>query len=338
MTIIVFALLLLGISGSFFFAGVETGFISWNPLKVRYRARQGDTYARWALHLLKYKEQVLSTVLIGNNASIVIASLSFVYLYSRLDQLVQCNLHIIPSPETWFLSPVLVIFSEMLPKSLFRIYSFRLTMRSIPILIACYWVTLPITWIFSLIGKIFQRNIEESKTFITNVRKEMVLLAQEGTRRGTLFEYATTFIDNIFKLKDKTIGDIKKFESRYSKDKDAETNGKQLIKVTDNVSDICRSDYLIDRDNMLVFDKNGQKAVGWITLLDIAKAESNTEIGDIIRPLPEINKDTSLLKCFSKEVNFLNPYYRIMDKKGDTGSVLNRFDAFRLIFIGYSSF
>lgn len=338
MTIIVFAILLCGIFGSFFFAGVETGFVSWNPLKVSYRARQGDTYARWALRLLKYKEQVLSTILIGNNASIVIASLSFVYLYTRLDQLVQCNLDIIPSPETWFLSPVLVIFSEMLPKSLFRIYSFRLTMKSIPILIVLYWVTLPFTWIFLLLGRLFQKNLEESEAFITNVRKEMVLLAQEGSKRGTLFEYATIFIDNILKLKGKTIGDIAQSESRFSKDKNSDANEKQLIKVTDKVSDICQSDYLTDRDNMLVFNKKGQKAVGWITLLDIAKAESNTEIGDIIRPLPEIDKDTSLLRCFSKEVNFLNPYYRIMDKKGDTGSVFNRFDLFRLIFGGYSSF
>jgi hypothetical protein len=153
-----------------------------------------------------------------------------------------------------------------------------------------------------------------------------------------LFDYATTFIENILKLKDKTIGDISKFESRYSKDKDKSINDKLLIKVTDTVSDICRGDYLIDRHNTLVFDKNGQKTVGWITVLDIANAEENTEIGDIIRPLPQIDKKASLLRCFSKEFNFQNPFYRIMDKNGDTGSVLDRLDAFRLIFKGYSSF
>ena len=56
MTTLIFVLLFIGICGSFFFAGVETGFVSWNPLKVSYRASQGDIYARWALHLLKYKE------------------------------------------------------------------------------------------------------------------------------------------------------------------------------------------------------------------------------------------------------------------------------------------
>ena len=338
MTVVVFVLLWCGILGAFFFAGVETGFVSWNPLKVSFRARQGNVNARWALHLLNNKERVLSTVLIGNNTCVVIASLSFLYLFIRLNQLVTINLDIIPSPETWFLSPVLVIFSEMLPKSLFRIYSFRLTMRSIPILIVLYWVTLPVTWIFSLLGKLFQKKLEKGEAFITNVRKEMVLLAQEGSKRGTLFEYATIFIDNILKLKYKTVGSITQSESRFLKETDSDTSKEHVINVTDNVLDICQGEYFADRDNTLVFDKNGQKAVGWITLLDIAKAENKTKIGVIIRPLPEIDKDTSLLRCFSREVNFLNPYYRIIDKKGDTGLVLNRFDVFRLIFRDYSSF
>lgn len=337
MTTLIFVLLLFGIAGSFFFAGVETGFVSWNPLKVSYRAGQGDFNARWAVYLLKYKERVLSTVLIGNNVCIVMVTLSFVYLFARLDQLVQFNLSVIPSPETWFLSPVLVIFTEMLPKSLFRIYSFRLTIKSIPILLILYWVTLPVTWIFSLIGKMFESNREEGKTFAANVRREMVLLAQEGSKRGTLFEYATLFIDNILKLKDKTIRDIARSEINYSKDDVSDIHEKKNIKVSDIVSGIIRSDYSFDGDTILVYDEKGEKAAGWVLLLDIAKAEIDTKIGDIVRPLAELQGDNSLLNCISKQADCTDPYYRIIDKNGDTGTILCRFDMFRLVFGGYHS-
>ena len=337
MTTLILILLFFGICGSFFFAGVETGFVSWNPLKVSYRASRGDIYARWALYLLKYKERVLSTILIGNNVCVVVATLAFVYLFTQLDQAVQLNLGIIPSPETWILSPVLVIFTEMLPKSLFRIYSFRLTIKSIPILIILYWVFLPVTWIFSLIGRIFQSSRERGKTFATNVRREMVLLAQEGSKRGTLFEYATLFIDNIFKLKDKTIEYITQPESSSLPGDTTDTAEKKRVKVSDTVSDIIQSNYSFNHDRILVYDNDGKRAAGWVTVLDLARAGKDIKINDIARPLAELQGDSSLLRCFGRESSCTDPYYRIIDKNGDNDSVFSRYDLFRVVFGGYNS-
>lgn len=337
MVALIFSLLLSGICGSFFFAGVETGFVSWNPLKVSYRASRGDSYARWALYLLQYKERVLSTVLIGNNVCIVIVTLAFVYLFYWLDQHITFRLDVIPSPETWFLSPVLVIFTEMLPKSLFRIYSFRLTIKSIPILIILYWVTLPVTWIFSLIGKIFHNDKEENNTFAAKVRREMVLLAQEGSKQGTLFEYATLFIENILKLKDKTIGDIARPESIFLRNHEFDIQEKAKIMVSDTISDVIQSRYSFNEDTILVYDEKGEKTAGWISLLDIAKAEGDSKIGDITKPLAELQSDNSLLHCFSTKACWTDPYYRIFEKNGETGRILHRFDMFRLVFGGYLS-
>lgn len=338
MLILQVAVFLSGVFGAFFFAGVETGFVSWNPLKVGYQARQGKIFAKWALYLIKYKERVLSMVLIGNNLCIVGASLSFLYLFSRLNQLVQFDLDKIPSPETWFLSPVLVVFSEILSKSLFRIYSFRLTMKSMPILIILYWLTLPITWIFSVFGTLLQKNVQTGKIFMTNMRKEMVLVAQEVSKQGKLFEYATLFINNILNLKDKTIGDIMIADEGYFKELCfVGSADKKKARISDTISNICGNEYLSEGENVLVFDKDGKMAVGWISLLDIAKADNNATVGTIIRQLPEIDKNTSLLSCFSKNVDFQYPFYRIIDKHDDTGAILDRFNMFRLVFEGDST-
>ena len=130
MLLLQISIFLVAILGAFFFAGAETGFISWNTLKVKHNAQKDHIFTQWALFLTNHKEQVLTMLLIGNNISIVLASLSFAYLFSYLDQIISFNLDKVISPETWILSPFLVIFSEMLPKSLFRIYSFRLTMKN----------------------------------------------------------------------------------------------------------------------------------------------------------------------------------------------------------------
>jgi len=331
MTLLLLIILGMCILGGFFFAGVETGFVSWNPLKIGYRARQGNIIAQWALYLIQHKERVLSMVLIGNNTCIVGASLSFLFLFNRLNQLVTIDLERIPSPETWFLSPVIVVFSEMLPKSLFRIYSFRLTIKSIPLLMMLYWTTLPLTWIFSAAGSLFQKKIRKSREFVTSVRKEMVLIAQEGSRRGTLFEYAVVIVDTILNLNEKTVEDI------IRNDTSDETDMKKRVKVSDTVALICHNGYLSDNNDLLVFDTDGDTVAGWVALLDIAKADADTEIKTIMKSLPEISENTSLLSFFRKKRESCSPFYRIIDKNRHTNGILNNFSTFRVVFSGYNT-
>ncbi len=330
MTVLHMAVLCLGIAGAFFFAGVETGFVSWNPLKIGYRAQQGSAVARWALYLIQHKERVISMLLIGNNACVVGATLSFLFLYSWLNQRLAFDMERIPSPETWFLTPVIVVFSEMLPKSLFRIYSFRLTMRSIPVLMILYWITFPATWLLSKAGTVFQRRVRHRSSFGTNVRKEMVLIAQEGTKRGTLFEYATIMVDTILNLKRIKLRDI---NTAYH-DQDVSGEERKRIRITDTVADICQREYLTNNNDVLVYNADGETVVGLVTLLDIAKADGNTSIKAIMKSLPCIEEETSLLSFFSKKPDFYRSYYQIIDRKGKKNGILDNFSIFRIIFSG----
>ncbi len=148
-------MLLICIAASFFFAGSETGFISWNPLKIRYRAEDKSFTAKAALYLINNDNKFLSMILIGNNISVVGASLSFSLLLESTQQYLILDEVTVALLETVFLSPLLVIFSEMLPKSLYRIYSFRLTYKSVPLLISIYWLFYPLSWLFSTATEFF---------------------------------------------------------------------------------------------------------------------------------------------------------------------------------------
>ena len=255
-----FILLLVCLLGIFVFAGTETGFVSWNRLKVSHLAETGSRMGRWGLFLINRKNRLLSAVLIGSNVCIVGASLFFTNLFSHIAHLSFFSK--IPSPESWLLTPVVVLFCEMLPKSLFRLYSFQLTLKFIPILLLAYFGTLPFSYLLSFVTGGFRKTVsDQDQTFITKIREEMVLVTAEGARTGALFESSNLLFNNILQLKNRTVSELVLMFNQFQK---------LQFKVTDSISMIKKCK--IESDEVIIYDVNGTIPVGYISLLDIVAA------------------------------------------------------------------
>jgi CBS domain containing-hemolysin-like protein len=308
-----FLVLLICLIGSFLFSGSESGFVSWNIIKVRHKAEAGDLFAKWALYLMNYKDRLLSTVLIANNICNIGATLSFLIVYEMIDQLVFLDLARVPSPESWFLTPFLVLFGEMLPKSLFRIYSLRLTLKAIPLLLTCYFLTLPLTWLFSKILNFFRKEplgFEES--FKAKVREEMVLVALEGSKRGTLIESADILINNVLKLKDKTIKDLMIGISEYKKNNHVFRSNQTINSIINKIP---------DSNEILVFDEQVSKPIGIVSVLDIAAQNYGSKLSEFIKPVKEIEMQQSLLSVLQDIEPDTTEHYLVVDNKSAVGIV-----------------
>jgi hypothetical protein len=290
MTAIELVVLAICFLGAFFFAGSETGFVTWNALKISHRASLGDFRGRWAVFLMARKNRLLSAVLVGNNLCIVGASLTFEELFFHFDKVFPLDLSFIESPEPWILSPLMVVFAEMLPKSLFRIYSFRLTIRAVPILMAVYWATLPVTWLFALVGSLGRRGRDQAQSFTTKMREEMVLVAFEGFRRGTLFQGVNVLIERTLKLRGR-IGDAGSEHGMVAEEPPA--------RCTETVAGILGRGALPDRDEFLVYDGEGRLAVGSVRVLDLAKAGRDDKLKAIMRPLGQRADSVSIVDYLS---------------------------------------
>jgi len=305
------------------FSGSESGFVSWNPIKVRHKAESGDLLAKGALYLMNYKDRLLSTILIANNVCNIGATLSFLIVYEIIDQFVFLDLARIPSPESWFLTPFLVLFGEMLPKSLFRIYSLRLTLKAMPLLMVCYFLTLPFTWLFSKAMVLFRKEppgYEES--FKAKVREEMVMVALEGSKRGTLIESADIFINNVLKLKDKTIKDLMIGISEYKKNKN-------VFRCNQTVSSVISK--IPDSDEILVFDEQESTPLGTVSVLDIATQSHRCTLSEFIKPVKEIEINQSLLTVLQELQADISEYYKVVDNRSIVG-IVQKNSLFRQVF------
>ena len=97
-----------------FFSGSEIALLSADKLALRKRAKQGHQGAQRALELASQPEKVLSTTLLMTSFSVIIQSaLVALYFNSRGYELAEVYSVLVTSP-------LIVIFGELLPKTLFQ--------------------------------------------------------------------------------------------------------------------------------------------------------------------------------------------------------------------------
>lgn len=165
------AIFALAFTGSFIFAGFETGLVSVNRLKVEHAESNGDRVARRFSSLLNQQSRVVATVLIGNNVALVGMESSF----STILQLFSDSVP--PVVETIVLAVVALIFCELLPKSLFRIYSFKMTHFFTNLIWGLNWFFTPLTIIIDKISS--AAGSDDSERVVV---AELTAIAAEGGR------------------------------------------------------------------------------------------------------------------------------------------------------------
>jgi CBS domain containing-hemolysin-like protein len=287
-------LLLLCILGSGFFSGSEIGFVSWNRLKVSHAAARGDITANMGMRLIRGRGRLLTAILIGNNICNVGAALIFARLFERIDGAVFLDLSRIPSPESWFLTPVVLIFGEVLPKYLYRRYAFSMTMKSVPALIVCFYLAAPIFWVVGAFSKIFGVAAPGGPRD-ADVREEILLVAVEGARRGNIFESADRVMKNTLGMKGSGVGafalGIEEWKRRHT-----------VYRRSQLLSEFC-GDGGPRADEVVVFDDDMRGPVGYVSLMDAAERRGSgglTTFGALVKPLPRLREGMEALSCLRR--------------------------------------
>jgi len=324
--LILLLLLLLTALASAFFSGSETGFVSWNPLKVAHAAAQGNINARMAMRLMNHRGQLLAAILTGNNICNVLAALAFINLYERIDNAVPINLAAISSPESWFLTPALLLFGEVLPKLLFRTYPYRLTMKTVPVLMVIYYATTPFFWVFGRMAKIFDSRAGESETRNAKVREEIVLVAVEGAKRGNLFESADSIMKNTLEMKGKNIGSLAVSLDEWKKHR-------PVCRVSQMLSEL-NAGALFGADEVVVFDDELKAPAGYVSLLDVAvrRGDELKTFGSLMKPIRRVKSSMEILACMRRLPPDSPRYYAVVENDAVT-AVLDKMSLYELAFV-----
>ncbi|MFO7890819.1 MAG: hemolysin family protein [bacterium] len=186
---------------SAFFSGSETALISISRLKLEVWTRRGIKGADKIRGFLSEPENFLTTILVGNNICLVIAS-SIMAVY--LEQVF--NGFIITAFSSFFL----LIFGEALPKSFARDKAGLYIRSAVSPLRIFYIVFYPINIIIMNISKLLLKMIKSEdwavKRFFT--RKDLDMLIRESKQSDFIDEEDIGLISRFILRGNKSVGDI----------------------------------------------------------------------------------------------------------------------------------
>jgi CBS domain containing-hemolysin-like protein len=198
--IILLALLLTAL-----FSAAEMAFIAANRLRLRHLAEGGNTTAARYLESFARPERVLSTAMMGVTIAHITASSVATW---GLIPLIGSTLAAIV--VTAGLTPLMLIFGEVIPKAIAREWATALILRLFRVIELLGVILSPLTWGANQLVQrtlaLFGRPRTSTRKFVS--REELKLLLQMEPEEADVTTQEAEMIDKIFDLGEKTVREI----------------------------------------------------------------------------------------------------------------------------------
>jgi len=280
-------LLLFCLAGAAFFAGMETGIISLNRMRLRHLAEKGDKAARILQNFLEQPDRLLGTTLMGTNLFIVMASVISADRGAKLGVWGEALTGVITSI-------IVLIFSEYLPKAWFQSHPLK---RCRPFAIPLRWSAIVLRPLINTVNWLTAWIVPSggegrSSRPLVSTKDEIDVLAQESAEHGALSPRQRIMIRRVLELSGKTARAIM-------------TPRDQMICLppTATVTELVAAMRQFGHPRLPVLGEDKRTFLGVINFFDVmASSENNPEdsIHKFIRPPLFIREDTPLMEIFSK--------------------------------------
>jgi CBS domain containing-hemolysin-like protein len=200
-----YAMLLFFIFLGSYFAASEISLASVNQARIRIRADKGDKNATKALVILDSFDKAISTILIGNNVAHIFAA--------SLATLITVRLWGAGAVFYATIITTIVVFlvSEMLPKTLAKNYSERVSLAVAPSLYALMVVLTPFTFVFYTIGNLIVKVLkgdrgttvteEEFYEIIESIKEEGAMENMKGEWVHTALNFGDITVEHIMTVR-----------------------------------------------------------------------------------------------------------------------------------------
>lgn len=296
---------------SAYFSATETAFSSLNRIRIKNLADKGNKRAALVANLSDKYDSMLSTILIGNNiVNIGCSSLATVLCLKWLGE------DIGPSVSTIATTVVVLIFSEITPKSIAKESPEKFAMFSAPILQVLMVILTPFNYLFGLWKKLLSKLIKSDEDRgITE--EEILTIVEEAAQEGGIDEEEGTLIRSAIEFTEMEAGDI--LTPRI------DVEGVELHSTKEQIAEVFTE---TGYSRLPVYEESMDHIVGIIYHKDFHNYVYHTEqeVESIIRPVRFITKTrkiSDLLKELQEEKSHIAV---VMDEFGGTIGIVTMED------------
>ena len=310
------------------FSGLEIAFISRDKLNFEIKSNTKSFFGKVFRTINKNTSEIIATLLIGNNLSLVIYGILMAQfleplLANNLPQLISNDISVLLI-QTLVSTLVVLITAEYIPKSIFLINPDRLLISfSIPLFII-YSFFYPVVKIVIIISKFFIKDILKQEYSIkkpvfklTDLNEYVKKIVVSDTR--TQSNKVTEFFNNALNLKMVKVRDfmIPRTEIIAIENSDSISNLKKIIEESGHTK-------------IIVYESSIDKIIGYCHGLSLFN--NPKKISNIIKPINFVNEtnlaNDLLFKFISEQINIAI----VIDEYGGTSGIITLEDIIEEIF------
>ena len=313
-SILIFLLMLSG-----FFSGSETGMMAANKIKLKNLSKKSKISAKRALELLKKPDQLLSAILVGNNfANILASAIVTIMMIEHFDGNVLLG--------SIILTIVILIFSEITPKTIAAIKPESVAARSSFFLKSLIYILKPLIFLTNSISKyilkIFKLNPKDA-TLNDNLNTEELktLLDESG--------------DLIPKQYRKMLSSVLGMEELVVEDIMLPTADVIAIDINKGHLNAIKIIESTEYTRLPVFDESIEKIIGILHLKDshsfLEKLEREEDLKKVLMKSYFVSQSTALMKQLREFLSRDQAIAFVVDEYGEIQGIISIEDIFKEI-------
>lgn len=321
MDILVVILLSLSLSG--FFSGMEIAFISANKLKIELDLKSESLFSKYLSNVFKSPSRFIATMLVGNNIALVVYGISMSQLLEPYFAKFISSSVVLLLIQTVISTLVILVTAEFLPKVIFRIHSNKLLKL----------LALPLVFFFYLLYPIVSFALSISKFF-------MNLMGVNLTEASPMFGKV----------------DIEEYLSNYYIDKDSQDHDVE-VQILQNALDFSKvkvrecmihrteiigldlSSSIVELKNkfistklskIVIYNQNIDQVIGYAHSYDLFK--NPKDIKSILLPIPIVTETMLANELLELFIERRKAIAVVVDEFGGTSGIVTIEDVMEEIF------
>ena len=306
-------LALLGLILSIIYSSSEIALLSANALQLDVWEKQEKYLARLASSILDRKPEYLSVILIGTNLSNILAT-SFATVYLLRSNFLPHQLIIIP------IAIVILLFGEILPKSIMQRYANLGLIILSPILKLSYFLFFPIIFLLRQTGWM-------------NVTERFSKTAEELEEKRDDIQHAYEQVDDPEAMEDdqkEMISNV--FDFRESKVSEVMTPRTDIsaISSTESLEKVLHTFIDSGHSKLPVFEKDLDNIIGVVYLYDLFHSPKN--IQEVIKPVLFIPYTKPVIDLLGEFQSAHHAMAVVLDEHGGSAGLITSEDVFEELF------
>ncbi|MBL6873867.1 MAG: HlyC/CorC family transporter [Flavobacteriales bacterium] len=299
---------------SAFFSGIEIAFVSSNKLQLELDKGSENTSSKVIAFFSKNESNFITTMLIGNNISLVVYGIVMTKILSPYLDSFELNSYLLLFVQTVISTSIILVTAEFLPKSIFKIYP-NTTLRFFSFPIFCFFILFsPFACLFIQVSKLivklfFGQTLTENKQFFNKTDLDDYLDHINSNNTQDSASVEVEMLQNTLDLSEKKVRECMIPRTEII-----------AMNINSTINDLKDKFIETKLSKILIYKNNIDSIIGYVHSSDLFRNPRN--IRSLLLPLPFVPETMSAMQLLSDFIDENKGVALVVDEFGGTSGML----------------